>query len=128
MIPSIELNKRIYQVLKELDVDVYDFKPTEPDFPFVEIGAEIELDADTKTDCRTTHDITIHAFTLEETPFEIKQLNHEIKNKIKKLNNVEGFQVDYIHLTNLLTLSEPNNNNSAIYHAVLQFEVALTKN
>ena len=128
MIPSIQLNKRIYQVLKELDVDVYDFKPTEPDFPFVEIGAEIELDANTKTDCRTTHDITIHAFTMEEAPYEIKQLNHEIKNKIKKLNNVEGFQVDYVHLTNLLTLSEPNNNNNAIYHAVLQFEVALTKN
>lgn len=127
MIPSIELNNSVYETLQSLEADVYEYKPTSPSFPFIEIGAEIELDVDTKTDRRTTHDITIHAFTMEQTPYEIKKLSHEIKNKILKLNDVKGFQVDYVYLTNLLTLSEPNNSNNAIYHAVLQFEIALTK-
>lgn len=123
-IPSIELQKAIYSALSA-KYTVVSVKPSNPKFPFVEIGLEIERDESVKSHERSYHHLTVHTWSKSNSATEIKTINHVVKSQIMNLQSVNGFGVDYVKLDNILTLTEPLA-ETTIWHGVLQFEITLT--
>lgn len=125
MIAQIELQKAIYSTLSEL-YQVTEIKPTEPIFPFIEIGNIIERDISTKTNTRLAFNITIHTWSKGTDSTESKTLNEYVKKKMLQLSNVNGFYVDYVKLDTITNLTETETDGT-IFHGVLFFNANLTE-
>ncbi|WP_203246338.1 hypothetical protein [Sporosarcina beigongshangi] len=122
---SIELQKAIYQQLALGSYDVTEIKQTSPVFPFIEIGQEIQRDVNVKSHNRTFHHVTIHTFSKGSDSSVSKVMNQFVKDSILNLKQVDSFQVDFVRLDNLLTLTETEI-DTTIWHGILQFEIELT--
>ena len=125
MIGQIELQKAIYKALSE-SYEVTEIKPTEPIFPWIEIGNIIERDISIKTNKRSAFNITIHTFTKGNDSTESKILNEYVKNKMLNLVVTNGFSVDYVTLDTITTLKEVETDGT-IFHGVLFFNANLTE-
>lgn len=125
-IPSIELQKAVYQALNNGEYPVYEILPTDTAMPYITIGDEILTEDNTKTTKRTVHNITINTWSKGFDSTASKQMNHMVMSAILNLTIVSGFLVDIITLELLETLQEQQNDGSAIWHGVLQFEVTLS--
>lgn len=125
LIPSVELQKAIYSILST-NAKVVSTKTSNPQFPFIELGLEIERDNSTKTDERSYHNLTIHTWTKSNSSIDSKTINQTVKDQIVGLKNVNGFFVDSSKLDNMFTLTEADG-NTTIWHGVLQFEITLTR-
>ncbi|MDW0112157.1 hypothetical protein QT711_03100 [Sporosarcina saromensis] len=125
LIPSVELQKAIIKTLSPHH-KVVSVKSDDVTFPFVEIGSEIERDGGTKTHNRSYHHLTIHTWTKSNSPLDSKTLNHSVKHKIMNLQTVEGFYLDFVKLSSVMTMTETEA-DTTIWHGILQFEIEMTK-
>lgn len=125
LIPSVELQKAIYSKLSTA-YKVVQIKSANPSFPFIEIGNEVLLDDNTKTEKRTVHNVTIHTYSKSTSSIESKTLNHFVKESILGQLEINGFYVDKAKSKMVTTLTEEDV-NSVIWHGVLQFELSISQ-
>jgi len=125
IIGQIELQKAVYKSLSK-SYFVTEIKPSEPTFPFIEIGNIIERDISIKTNKRSAYNITLHTYAKGTDSSESKMLNEYVKKKMLELNGVNGFYLDYVALDTITTLTETETDGT-IFHGVLFFDVNLTE-
>lgn len=125
MIAQIELQKAIYSTLSE-SFNVTEIKSTEPVFPFIELGNIIERNVSNAIYRMGTFNVTIHTFSKGYDSTESKTLNEYVKSKMLQLENVNGFNLDYVKLDSITNLNETETDGT-VFHGVLFFNVHLTE-
>lgn len=125
MIAQIELQKAIYEALSK-SYNVTEIKPTEPEFPFIEIGNMIERDISIKTNTRIEFNIALHTWAKGTDSTESKTMNEYVKKKMLQLSNLNGFNIDYVKLDTITNLMETETDGT-IFHGVLFFNANLTE-
>ena len=115
MIPIVQLQKALYSTLSE-SYSVFELKQVNPSFPFIEIGQIIESDDSIKTDHRHQFNVMIHTFSKGSSSLQSKQINNYVKTKIMGLSQVEGFNFEFVKLSNSTTLNEPSQDGKPIFH------------
>lgn len=118
---SEALQRALYTHLSE-DYPVRDTLHTS--YPFILIGGETVVPADTKTDKMWRHTLTLHAYSKGESSEENKQIVAYIQDKIENGLTVMGYNV-------LLTTPEftqqliESYTDGKVYHGVLEYALLL---
>lgn len=118
--PSIGLQKAIYSKLDRTGYKVFEIVPSNEKFPYIQIGEEILTDYNTKTDNLTVHNLTVHTWSKGNSSTESKQMNQLVKDTLLGELTVSGFGIVMSTLEMMTTLKEETNDDSIIFHGVLQ--------
>lgn len=124
MIPIVQVQKALYGALSQA-YKVYELKKQNPTFPFIEIGQIIEFDDSIKTHNRHQFNVTIHTFSKGSSSLQSKELNNYVKVQLMDLSQVEGFQMEYVKLSNSTTILEPSQDGKSIFHGILRFDISI---
>lgn len=125
VVPSIELQKAVYNALKN-HYEVFEIIPPNHPTPFITLGDEsFTVDYTKNTDC-TIHYITVHTWSSGTSSLEIKTMNDTVISTIRGGLEADGFNISMITLELLTTLKEIGA-DTTIFHGVVQFEMYLEK-
>ena len=110
MSAALELQKTIYNKLKEHDFRVFDFPPEKnTPYPFVIIGDDMQLGNDLKNGEHIQIKTTITTYTDYKGKMEIEKLNNSIMKILETINNLESYKVVSIQNTSSFSFFDKEN-------------------
>ena len=102
MIPINELQSKIYQVLNELDIDIYDEVPLNSNMPLINIG-DYNLSSIDVKGLGYSFEWAINIYTEYEGKKQVNELTSKAINKLYELIGVdlsEDFSINDVMLNN----------------------------
>lgn len=128
MIPSVELQKTIYEVLDEGIYQVYEVVPNVDRMPLITLGSLRKSEDFTKTNTnRFTFSITIHGWSIGKSSVESKMIEEFIYQSITELE-MDDYDVEFVRLVMNENLKEEETDDRVIFHSVQEFEITIKKN
>lgn len=128
MIPSVELQKAIYEVLDEGIYQVYEVVPNVDRMPLITLGSLRKNEDFTKTNTnRFTFSITIHGWSIGKSSVESKMIEEFIYQSITELE-MDDYDVEFVRLAMNENLKEEETDDRVIFHSIQEFEITIKKN
>lgn len=128
MIPSVELQKAIYEILDEGIYQVYEVVPNVDKMPLITLGSLRKSEDFTKTNTnRFTFSITIHGWSIGKSSVESKMIEEFIYQSITELE-MDDYDVEFVRLVLNENLKEEETDDRVIFHSVQEFEITIKKN
>ena len=128
MIPSVELQKAIYEVLDEGIYQVYEVVPNVDRMPLITLGSLRKSEDFTKTNTnRFTFSITIHGWSIGKSSVESKMIEEFIYQSITELE-MDDYDVEFVRLAMNENLKEEETDDKVIFHSIQEFEITIKKN
>jgi len=128
MIPSVELQKAIYESLDEGIYQVYEVVPNVDRMPLITLGSLRKSEDFTKTNTnRFTFSITIHGWSIGKSSVESKMIEEFIYQSITELE-MDDYDVEFVRLAMNENLKEEETDDRVIFHSVQEFEITIKKN
>ena len=128
MIPSVELQKAIYEILDEGIYQVYEVVPNVNRMPLITLGSLRKNEDFTKTNTnRFTFSITIHGWSIGKSSVESKMIEEFIYQSITELE-MDDYDVEFVRLAMNENLKEEETDDRVIFHSIQEFEITIKKN
>lgn len=128
MIPSVELQKAIYESLDEGIYQVYEVVPNVDRMPLITLGSLRKSEDFTKTNTnRFTFSITIHGWSIGKSSIESKMIEEFIYQSITELE-MDDYDVEFVRLAMNENLKEEETDDRVIFHSIQEFEITIKKN
>lgn len=128
MIPSVELQKAIYESLDEGIYQVYEVVPNVDRMPLITLGSLRKSEDFTKTNTnRFTFSITIHGWSIGKSSVESKMIEEFIYQSITELE-MDDYDVEFVRLAMNENLKEEETDDRVIFHSIQEFEITIKKN
>lgn len=119
---TVELQKAVYSTLSTSVYKVFDSLPSKQAMPFIVIGEDTLLFADTKTEGRSRHVLTIHCWSDKTSSLEVRGMNDFVMQSLFQLEKVNGYHVDFVELELAQVFKSEDK-----YHGVISIAITLTK-
>lgn len=127
MIPSVELQKAIYESLDEGIYQVYEVVPNVDRMPLITLGNLRKSEDFTKTNInRFTFSITIHGWSIGKSSVESKMIEEFIYQSITELE-MDDYDVEFVRLAMNENLKEEETDDRVIFHSIQEFEITIKK-
>lgn len=128
MIPTIALQKAVYQELSKGSYQVFEVVPSDiGKMPFITIGdINKETNFTKGNEDRFNISVTLHSWSNANSSLESKEIEEFIYNVLMNLE-VVGYDVEFISLDLNTNYKEAESKDKSVFHSVQGFGLTISK-
>lgn len=128
MIPSLALQKALYEELVKGDYSVFELMPSDkrmmPFITFTDLTKETNFTKDNLN--RFTFSVTLHGWSMGKSSVVSKEIEEFIYNTAMNFE-MNTYNVEFVELSFNTNIKEEETHDRVIFHSVQQFEITISK-